>query len=168
MGVTMTEENKKIAWNVFVRVLIEFVPPTAISALWAYYNSTPGKLAESGVFFSAAFIFVATFWLSLLRIHHQISTKVHQEKIAGGMKDVDTQIKDLGVDIGVVQTTLATLTKKLDSLTPKLSDADTIEISNLVRTANNHIETANTKFDAIRSYQMKAEGGRFTITMPSE
>ncbi|MGT2439020.1 hypothetical protein ACU4GH_28240 [Bradyrhizobium betae] len=161
--------TKEIFGKIFVRALIEFGPPTIIGALWAYYNYMPGmKTADSITHFSAAFVVIAMFWLNLLRIQHQTTTRVQQTQLAGGVQNVDTQIKDIGIEIGVVKATLATLTEKLDAVMPKVRDEDAIEITNLVRTANNHIETANTKFDAVRNYAMKAEDGKLTITLPSE
>lgn len=147
-----------IGWKVARRILLEFGPPVAIGAAWVWWNYAANQsTADSVKNFSAGFVVIAFVWASLLRIHHQQSTRVQQDQIAGGMQGVDTAVKDIGAEINTVKETLASLVSKLEHFNQgkKLTDEDTVEISNLVRTANNHIQSANTKFD---SFRLNAEG----------
>lgn len=82
--------------------------------------------------FSAGFVVTALIWSNLLGIQYQQSTRVQQAQLAGGIQGVDAQVRDLGNELGIVKATMATLTGKIDTLLPKISDADAIEISNLV------------------------------------
>jgi len=74
------------------------------------------------------------------------------------------------VDLSSVKNTLAALRAAFDATVkgPPGIQPQAKQISDLIDTANNQIATANTTYEAARSYVLQAEPGRYRLTGGSE
>lgn len=135
-------------WRFALRCLWEFAPPIIVAGLWSWFG--PNKLTGGVWGFYATWIALSWIWLNALRIWHQ----QHQKK----------DLSDLGTTLTALKDTIGNLANEVRSVAERFPDnAEVAHLEQLVNTANNQIETANTAFESTKSYVLNAETGRYKI-----
>ena len=142
----MSNFLSRVAW----RVLVEFGLPLAFACLWICFGpkGSSGALTFSFLFFSASW-----FWGQFLRIWYQQS---QIDRFAG-----------LGTDLNAIKSTMAIMKQSIADLTATHDGDITQEVERLrglANTANNQIDSANTRYQAARSYVLHADAGYYGIT----
>jgi hypothetical protein len=143
-------ENHKAIWK---RMAWEFAPPLVVAALWVVLTTLTGFDKQSSWAtavrdFSVGFFMCSWFWNQYNRVEHQTTTRQAGET--------------LKVEVGLVKQTLNSIEEKVVALAKQPAPAQSpeyMEVTDLVRTANNHVDVISAQVNAsIGEFTLNAQG----------